>query len=264
MAAGSRIEWTQATWNPTTGCTRASAGCDHCYAARMTRRLELMGCAAYEGLTSVNRRGDRHFNGVLRCHDDRLDIPRKWREPRQVFVNSMSDLFHPRVPLEFVQRVFAVMNECAHHTFQVLTKRPEIAVEFARVGGLNWTPNIWLGASVENMLVLDRVRSLRRVPAKVRFLSLEPLLGPLPRLPLDGMHWVIVGGESGPGARPMEQKWVLQILDQCRAREVPFFFKQWGGVDKKKSGRRLNGRFWDEMPGTMSGEVCDGKAALRA
>jgi protein gp37 len=246
MGAGSRIEWTQATWNPTTGCTRASSGCDHCYAARMTRRLELMGCAAYQGLTSVNRRGDRHFNGVLRCHDDRLDIPRKWRDPRLVFVNSMSDLFHPRVPLEFVQRVFAVMNECSRHTFQVLTKRPEIAAEFA--AHLKWSNNIWLGSSVENMLVLDRVRSLRRVPAKVRFLSLEPLLGPLPRLPLEGMHWVIVGGESGPGARPMEQKWVLQILDQCRAREVPFFFKQWGGVNKKKSGRRLNGRSWDEMP----------------
>jgi protein gp37 len=248
MAAGSRIEWTQATWNPVTGCTRASAGCDHCYAARMTRRLELMGCQAYAGLTSCNRRGDRHFNGVVRCHDDRLNFPRTWREPRRVFVNSMSDLFHPRVPLEFIQRVFAVMNQCSQHTFQVLTKRPEIAAAHARE--LKWTPNIWMGTSVENMLVMDRVRSLKRVPAHVRFLSLEPLLGPLPRLSLGGagIQWVIVGGESGPGARPMEESWVLQILQQCRDSAVPFFFKQWGGVNKKKAGRKLNGRTWDEMP----------------
>ncbi len=262
MGAGSRIEWTNATWNPTTGCTRASAGCDNCYAARMTRRLELMGCGEYAGLTAVNRRGDRHFNGVLRCHEDRLDVPRRWRAPRRIFVNSMSDLFHPRVPLTFVQQVFAVMNECSRHTFQVLTKRPEIALEFAP--HLTWTRNIWMGTSVENALVLDRAKTLARVPAKLRFLSLEPLIGPLKKLPLQKMHWVIVGGESGPGARPMEQQWVLEILDQCRASDVPFFFKQWGGVNKKKGGRRLNGRFWDEMPDNEMVEGHDGKTALRA
>ena len=251
MASGSRIEWTQTTWNPVTGCTRASAGCDHCYAARMTRRLELMGCSAYAGLTSCNRRGERHFNGVIRCHDDRLDGPRSWREPRLVFVNSMSDLFHRDVPLEFIQRAFAVMNACPRHTFQILTKRPEIAAAFARQ--LTWSDNIWMGTSVENMLVLDRVRELKRIPARVRFLSLEPLIGPLPRLSLGGIHWVIVGGESGPGARPMEQAWVLQILQQCRDQAVPFFFKQWGGVNKKKAGRRLNGRTWDEMPRQETG-----------
>jgi protein gp37 len=250
MGAGSRIEWTQATWNPTTGCTRASAGCDHCYAARMTRRLELMGCAAYASLTAVNKRGDRHFNGVLRCHEDRLDVPRSWREPRRIFVNSMSDLFHPRVPLAFVQQVFAVMNECTRHTFQVLTKRPEIALEFAP--HLTWTSNIWMGTSVENALVLDRARTLARVPAKVRFLSLEPLIGPLKKLPLQKMHWVIVGGESGPSARPMEQKWVLEILDQCRAGDVPFFFKQWGGVNKKKTGRILDGKTYDQFPAKVN------------
>jgi protein gp37 len=246
MAAGSRIEWTQATWNPVTGCTRVSAGCDHCYAARMTHRLELMGCEAYCGLTSVNRRGERHFNGVVRCHDDRLAIPQRWRRRKLVFVNSMSDLFHPTVPLSFIQRVFEVMNECRQHTFQILTKRPEIAAEFAPF--LNWTPNIWMGTSVENMLVTHRIRDLLRIKAQVRFLSLEPLLGPLPKLPLRGIHWVIVGGESGSNARPMEKNWVMQIRDRCIAQSVPFFFKQWGGVNKTRTGRKLGRRMWDEMP----------------
>ncbi|HWB20438.1 MAG TPA: phage Gp37/Gp68 family protein [Phycisphaerales bacterium] len=248
MASGSRIEWTQATWNPTTGCTRVSAGCDHCYAARMSRRLELMGCEDYEGLTSCNRKGDRHFNGTLKCHEDRLEIPRRWRAPRLIFVNSMSDLFHKNVPLAFIKRVFKVMNECSQHTFQVLTKRPEIAAEFAP--HLEWTPNIWIGTSVENMLVSHRVRDLVRIKAQVRFLSLEPLLGPLPRLALTDIHWVIVGGESGPGARPMEEQWVKQIRDRCVMQSVPFFFKQWGGVNKKKAGRKLRGEYWDEMPTT--------------
>jgi protein gp37 len=249
MAAGSSIEWTEATWNPVTGCTRVSAGCDHCYAARMSHRLEHIGCEEYSGLTSRNRRGDLHFNGVVRCHDDRLDIPRGWRKPRTVFVNSMSDLFHPQVPFEFIEEVFQVMNDLPQHTFQILTKRPEIAAEYGP--HLNWAGNIWMGTSVENALVLHRVRDLCRVKAQVRFLSLEPLLGPLPRLPLRDIHWVIVGGESGPGARPVEERWVRQIRDRCIAQRVPFFFKQWGGVQKKRTGRLLDGRAWDEMPSRL-------------
>jgi protein gp37 len=217
MAAGSSIEWTQATWNPVTGCTRVSAGCDHCYAARMTHRLEKMGCGEYRGLTSRNRRGDMHFNGVIRCHDDRLAIPGRWRQAR----------------------------------FQILTKRPERAAEVAP--RLTWSPNIWMGTSVENMLVSHRIKDLTRIPAQVRFLSLEPLLGPLPRLALTGIHWVIVGGESGPGCRPMEESWVTQIRDRCVAQGVPFFFKQWGGVNKKKNGRLLEGRTWDELANESRG-----------
>ncbi|MCI0631814.1 MAG: DUF5131 family protein [Phycisphaerales bacterium] len=246
MAAGSRIEWTNATWNPTTGCTRVSPGCDNCYAVRMSRRLELIGCDEYAGLTSCNRRGARHFNGVIRCHDDRLDIPHSWSAPRLVFVNSMSDLFHRDVPLKFIQRVFKVMNECRRHTFQILTKRPEIAAEFAPY--LNWTPNIWMGTSIENVMMMHRIHDLLRIDAHIRFLSLEPLLGPLPKLPLRNIHWVIVGGESGPGARPMQKEWVTQIRDRCIAHSVPFFFKQWGGVNKKKAGRRIGSRIWNEMP----------------
>ena len=200
MATGSRIEWTEATWNPTTGCARVSSGCDHCYAVRMSKRLESMGMEAYRGLTSVNRRGERHFNGQIRCHPDRLDIPRKWRRPRLVFVNSMSDLFHKDVPFAFVAKTFAVMNECRRHTFQILTKRPEIAAAYAP--RLNWTANIWMGTSVENMFVTHRIKDLQRIKARIRFLSLEPLLGPLRRLALSGIHWVIVGGESGPDSRP--------------------------------------------------------------
>jgi len=251
MAAGSSIEWTQATWNPVTGCTRVSAGCDHCYAARMTHRLERMGCGEYRGLTSRNRRGDMHFNGVVRCHDDRLAIPSRWRQARLVFVNSMSDLFHKSVPVEFIERVFMAMNECPRHTFQILTKRPERAAEIAP--RLTWSPNIWMGTSVENMLVSHRIKDLTRIPARVRFLSLEPLLGPLPRLALTGIHWVIVGGESGPGCRPMEEAWVTQIRDRCVVQSVPFFFKQWGGVNKKKNGRSLHRRDWNQMPNECCG-----------
>lgn len=234
MAVGSRIEWTEATWNPVTGCTKVSAGCKNCYAERMAKRLQAMGVPQYR-------------NGFkLTLQPEMLDVPRRWKRPRTVFVNSMSDLFHPEVPLEFIKRVFAVMNECPQHTFQILTKRPEIAAEFSPE--LKWTRNIWMGTSVENMLVMHRVHDLVRVKAKVRFLSLEPLLGPLPRLPLRGIHWVIVGGESGPRARPMKKEWVTPIRDRCIERGVPFFFKQWGGVNKKKTGRRLDRRLWDEMP----------------
>jgi protein gp37 len=234
MAMGSRIEWTEATWNPVTGCTKVSAGCKNCYAERMAKRLQSMGVAQY-------RDGFK-----LTLQPEMLDVPRRWKQPRTVFVNSMSDLFHKDVPLSFIKQVFAVMNDCPQHTFQILTKRPEVAAEYSRE--LKWTPNIWMGTSVENMLVSHRIRDLVRVRAKVRFLSLEPLLGPLPRLPLTGIHWVIVGGESGPRSRPMAEQWVMQIRDRCIAQGVPFFFKQWGGVNKKKTGRRLQGEYWDEMP----------------
>lgn len=234
MADKSAIEWTEATWNPVTGCTKISQGCKHCYAERLAGRLQAMGVPQYR-------------NGfALTLHPQMLDRPRRWRRSRVVFVNSMSDLFHRDVPLEFIQRVFEVMNETPRHTYQVLTKRPEIAADYAP--HLAWTPNIWMGTSVENALVGHRIANLRMIPAAVRFLSLEPLLGPLHRLPLAGVHWAIVGGESGPGARPMDPAWVREIRDQCVAAGVPFFFKQWGGVNKKATGRVLDGRTWDEMP----------------
>lgn len=237
MAQGSAIEWTQATWNPVTGCTKISAGCKNCYAERMAERLQAMGVAQYA-------------NGFrLTLQPQALDLPARWKKPRLIFVNSMSDLFHRDVPVSFIRRVFDVMNGCPQHTFQVLTKRPEIAAEYA--ADLEWGSNIWMGTSIENMLVLHRADSLRQVPAALRFLSVEPLLGPLPNLKLDGIHWVIVGGESGPGARRMEPGWVIQVRDQCLQAGIPFFFKQWGGVNKKKTGRVLEGRTWDEMPVTQ-------------
>ena len=236
MTAGSRIEWTEATWNPVTGCTKVSEGCRHCYAERMSRRLKAMGLAKYREGFSVA------------VHPSVLDQPLRWRKPRRIFVNSMSDLFHEGVPTEFVEDVFRVMNQASHHTFQVLTKRPERAAELAT--RLNWTANIWLGTSIESPRWLSRLRVLRQIGADTRFLSLEPLLEPLSELNLDGVHWVIVGGESGPGARPMEPAWVREIRDQCIADRVPFFFKQWGGVSKKRTGRVLDGRLWDQFPAT--------------
>jgi protein gp37 len=234
VAVGSSIEWTEATWNPVTGCTKISAGCKNCYAERMSKRLRAMGKPQYQ-------------NGFkLTLQPGALELPIRWKRPRVIFVNSMSDLFHKDVPAEFIEQVFDVMNRCPQHTFQVLTKRPEITAELAQ--RLKWTPNIWMGTSVENPLVLDRVASLREVPACIRFLSVEPLLGPIPRLPLTGIHWVIVGGESGPGARPMDAQWVRAIRDRCIAHNVPFFFKQWGGIHKKSAGRTLDGRLWDCMP----------------
>ncbi len=234
MAQGSSIEWTEATWNPVTGCTKVSAGCKNCYAERMAKRLKAMGTPQY-------------VNGFkLTLQPGMLGLPLRWKKPRTIFVNSMSDLFHKDVPLEYIQRVFEVMNRCPQHTFQVLTKRPEIAAMHA--GALEWGENIWMGTSVENMLVTRRISDLRGIPAKVRFLSLEPLLGPLPKLSLEGIHWVIVGGESGPGSRAMEAGWVRQIRERCVAQGVPFFFKQWGGVQKSRTGRELDGRVWDEMP----------------
>jgi len=250
MAVGSTIEWTQATWNPVTGCTKISAGCKNCYAERMALRLKAMGVRQY-----------RHgFD--LALQPEMLDLPRRWKRGRMVFVNSMSDLFHRDVPLDYVQRVFRVMNECPQHTFQILTKRPEIAA--AHASEVEWTPNIWMGTSVENMLVVHRIVSLATIPAHVRFLSLEPLLGPLPNLPLDGIHWAIVGGESGPGARPMEASWVRQIREQCLSASVPFFFKQWGGVQKCRTGRTLDGREWNEMPRHRKPHNGTSKTAIRA
>jgi len=212
----------------------------------MSWRLENMGQEKYEGLTVLSKSGKRQFNGVVRCHPDTLAIPRRWRKSRWIFVNSMSDLFHRDVPVEFIQQVFAVMNECPRHRFQILTKRPERALELATK--LHWTDNILMGTSIENDNVCSRVEPLREIPAKVRFLSLEPLIGPFPSLDLSGIHWVIVGGESGPKSRPMNQFWVRDLRDQCVTAGVAFFFKQWGGVNKKAAGRVLDGQVWDQMP----------------
>ena len=234
MAAASRIEWTQATWNPITGCTPISAGCQHCYARRMARRLQAMGQERY-------RRG---FEVVL--HNDLIGLPAHWRQPRLVFVNSMSDLFHEQVPVEFIQQVFRTMASCPQHTFQVLTKRSARMAELSPL--LDWPANVWAGVTVERADYTFRIDHLRQTGARVKFLSLEPLLGPLPNLDLQGIDWVIVGGESGPGARPMAPDWVLDIRDQCLAADAPFFFKQWGGVHKNKRGRLLGGRAWDQLP----------------
>lgn len=234
MSTVSAIEWTEVTWNPVTGCTKVSAGCERCYAERMAGRLQAMGVAKY-------RNGFR-----TTIHPGTLGEPLRWRKPRVVFVNSMSDLFHREVPTAFIERVFAVMNRASRHTFQVLTKRPRRAVTLSR--HLDWTPNIWLGTSIESEETLFRLPMLRETGARTKFLSLEPLLGPLPGLRLGGVDWVIAGGESGPGARPMEAAWVRDIRDGCRREGVPFFFKQWGGVFKKRTGRLLDGRTWDEMP----------------
>lgn len=234
MGDCSSIEWTEATWNPVTGCSKVSPGCKHCYAERMARRLQAMGM-------------ERYSDGfAVRLHEDLLELPLHWRRPRLIFVNSMSDLFHDEVPLVFVQRVFDVMRRATQHTFQVLTKRAERLANVA--GQLPWPENVWMGVSVESDKYVWRARELLRVPASVRFLSVEPLLGPIPTLPLEGLHWVIVGGESGPGARPMAQEWVRVIRDRCEAASVPFFFKQWGGVNKKRTGRVLDGRTWDQLP----------------
>ena len=243
MADHSAIEWTEATWNPTTGCDRTSAGCDHCYAMALAKRLKAMGQPKYQ------RDGDPRTSGPgfgVSPHDAALDLPRGWHTPRTVFVNSMSDLFHEEVPLDFIQRVFTVMAETPQHTYQLLTKR---SARLRKVcGSLPWPPNVWVGVSVETDRYLFRVDHLRQVPAAVRFLSLEPLLGPLPRLSLEGIGWVIVGGESGPEARPIHLDWVTAIRDGCGAATVPFFFKQWGGRTPKAGGRQLQGRTWDEVP----------------
>lgn len=234
MATKTKIEWTEMTWNPVTGCTKVSPGCKHCYAETMAKRLKAMGNPRYE-------RGFR-----LTLHDDLVELPMRWKTPRRVFVNSMSDLFHKDVPLDFIKRVFDTMRQCPQHEFQVLTKRAE---RLAEIGSkLDWSENVWMGVSVESQEYAYRSELLRTVPAHIRFLSVEPLLGQIKTLPLDGIHWVIVGGESGPGARPMQQEWVELVYRQCRKHGVPFFFKQWGGVLKYRNGRKLFGQTFDEMP----------------
>lgn len=234
MGAGSKIEWTEATWNPVTGCTKVSPGCKHCYAERMANRLQAMGQPNYRNAFSL----------TLQPHA--LELPLSWRRSRTVFVNSMSDLFHQDVPADYIKAVFATMARATWHKFQVLTKRAERLVDLSP--HLPWPRNVWMGVSVESARYAERVDLLRRVPAHVRFLSLEPLLGPLDGLDLRGIHWVIVGGESGPGAREMPASWVRSLRDQCCDNGVPFFFKQWGGVRKSKTGRVLDGRTWDQLP----------------
>jgi protein gp37 len=234
MATQSSIEWTEMTWNPVTGCSKVSEGCRHCYAERMSLRLQAMG----------NRRYANGFQVTL--HHDLVDLPKTLRRPRLIFVNSMSDLFHEDVPEQFIARVFETMAACPQHTFQVLTKRSRRLRDLA--ARLPWPQNIWVGVSVEDQRVLHRIDDLRQVPAAVRFLSCEPLLGPLDNLDLTGISWVIVGGESGPGARPMKPEWVEAILSQCQQAKIAFFFKQWGGPRKDLAGRELNGRTYDEMP----------------
>lgn len=243
MADNSAIEWTEATWNPTTGCDRVSPGCDNCYALTLARRLKAMGSPKYQ--TDGDPRTSGPGFGVA-IHHDVLDVPRRWREPRTVFVNSMSDLFHARVPLGYVQQVFSVMRETPRHTYQVLTKR---ATRLARVADdIDWPPNVWVGVSVEDRTQISRIDQLRTVPAAVRFVSAEPLLGPLADLDLDGIDWLIAGGESGPRHRWMDPGWVADLRDQCQQAGTAFFFKQWGGRTPKEGGRLLDGRTWDEMP----------------
>ena len=237
MSTRSAIEWTQYTWNPLTGCNKISPGCKNCYADRMAKRLKAMGVPKYE-------------NGFeLTLHPELLFEPLTWKEPRLVFVNSMSDLFHEDVPLEFIRQAVQVMGQAWQHTFQVLTKRSQRLLALS--DQIDWPQNVWMGVSVENADYMFRIEHLKATQARVKFLSLEPLLGPLPELDARGIDWVIVGGESGPHARPMEEVWVLPIRDHCLEMGVPFFFKQWGGTRKKKNGRLLEGQTWDEMPQAM-------------
>ncbi len=233
--ANSSIEWTEMSWNPTTGCTKISSGCKNCYAEIMTRRLKAMGQEKYKF----------GFDKII-SHPSTLSIPYTWKSSKMIFVNSMSDLFHDDIPLEFIQQVFKVMNENPQHVFQVLTKRAERLFSFHQK--LKWTHNIWMGVSVENKEVVNRIDSLRDTGAKVKFISLEPLIGPLDKINLDKIDWVIVGGESGHKPRPIKQEWVSDIQVQCEASGVAFFFKQWGGQNKKANGRLLNGKIYDEMP----------------
>jgi protein gp37 len=237
MAAHSSIEWTESTWNPITGCNKVSVGCKHCYAERMAKRLQAMGQPNYA-------------NGFkLTMHNTVLSKPLEWKSPQIIFVNSMSDLFHEKVPAEFILKTFDIMHRADWHQFQVLTKRAERLAELSPQ--IDWPKNVWMGVSVENQDYISRIECLRRTVAKVKFLSLEPLLGPIHHLDLACINWVIVGGESGPGARPVRQEWVTDIRDQCIEAHVPFFFKQWGGVHKKRGGRELGGRTWDEMPNNI-------------
>lgn len=234
--AQSSIEWTEMTWNPTTGCNKLSAGCKFCYAEVMSRRLQAMGVEKYKD------------NFKLRIHEKELELPYTWKKPKVVFVNSMSDLFHKDVPVEFIRKVFRVMKENPQHVFQVLTKRADLLRYYDSEGWLEWTHNIWMGVSVEDKRVMKRMELLQQTGARVKFLSCEPLIGPLPNMDLRGIDWVIVGGESGRKPRPMKPEWVLDIKEQCDRHNVAFFFKQWGGTNKKAAGREIDGRTYDEMP----------------
>ncbi len=248
MALRSLIEWTESTWNPVTGCDKVSPGCKNCYAERLAKRLKAMGQANYS-------------NGFsLTLHEEALGLPLRWRRPRTIFVNSMSDLFHEKVPARFIHSLFRVMVEASHHRFQVLTKRSTRLRELAPE--LPWPPNVWMGVSVETDEQLWRIDDLRQTNAAIRFLSLEPLLGPLHHLDLDGIQWVIVGGESGPRARPIAREWVTEIRDRCTGAGVPFFFKQWGGIHKRESGRRLDGRTWNGIPGGGFDSLPRGRSAI--
>ena len=240
MAEHSAIEWTDATWGPVTGCTKVSPGCDHCYAERLSRRLQAMG-------------NPKYANGfALTLHDDTLDLPLRWKRPKRVFVNSMSDLFHVDVPDEYISRVFDTMARCPQHVFQILTKRSgRMRRWFAKHGPQPPLPNVWIGVSVETDRYCWRADDLRAIPAAVRFISAEPLLGPLDRLNLAGIHWLITGGESGPGHRPCDEAWVRALRDQCLASNVAYFHKQWGGISPKVGGRLLDGRTWDEYPAAL-------------
>jgi len=235
MSENTKIEWTETTWNPITGCSKISPGCRLCYAERLTRRLRGMGQTKYA----------KGFDQIV-LHPEVLEEPEKWKKPTVVFVESMGDLLHKDVPEEFILQVFDVMNRCPQHHFQVLTKRSEQLATLS--SQVVWTKNIWAGVTVENADYIYRIDDLRNTGAHIKFLSLEPLLGPIPNLNLEGIDWVIVGGESGPGARPMKPEWATDLRDQCIRAQVLFFFKQWGGIKKKKNGRLLEGRTWDEMP----------------
>lgn len=238
MGAKSSIEWTEATWNPVTGCTKISPGCKHCYAERMAVRLKAMGQPNY-------------VNGFkLTLHEKVLELPLGWKKPQTIFVNSMSDLFHEDVPEDFIIQVFDVMTRAHWHRFQILTKRSDRLLDIS--SKLSWKPHIWMGVSVENQDYVYRIDHLRQTGARIKFLSFEPLLGSLVNLDLQEIDWVIAGGESGPGARPMQESWVVEIRNQCLSADVPFFFKQWGGVNKKRTGRLLQGRTWDQMPSAIS------------
>lgn len=236
MAQNSKIEWTESTWNPVTGCTKISAGCKNCYAERMALRLKAAGSPNYA----------HGFRVTL--HHHALEIPLRWKKPRTIFVNSMSDLFHKNISFDFISKVFDVMRRASHHRFQILTKRSGRLLKLS--SKLIWPENVWMGVTVENADCRFRIDDLRQTPAVIKFISFEPLLDPIPNIDLEGIDWVIVGGESGPRARPMKPQWPIDIRDQCLDADVSFFFKQWGGINKKKNGRKLDGRMWDDMPRT--------------
>jgi protein gp37 len=251
MSVGSSIEWTEATWNPCTGCTKISAGCQNCYAERLSARLKEMGQEKYK-------------NGFkLTIHEDALEIPTTWSKPKKIFVNSMSDLFHKDVPKSFILKVFDVMNRANQHQYQILTKRAERISELDK--SLPWNPNIWMGVTVENNDYVNRIDYLRNSSANIKFISFEPLIGPIKDANLEGIDWAIVGGESGPDSRPIKKEWVIQLRDQCKKAGVPFFFKQWGGINKKANGRLLDGKIYNEYPkileGVSKGKVNTGQKA---